>query len=403
MTTQDIKPWYKQSPLWPIPNNWDVFKLNQIWKIITWSTPSRKNKNYRWWENLWANSSDFTWRYIIDTKEKISEEWKNISRVLPKGSILVTCIASIWLNAIAWKELSTNQQINGIIPNNMNYSERIYYYIEYSKTKLEKLAGKTAVPIISKWVFEKIEIPLPPLPEQEAIANILWKVDENIEKTQNMIEKLELRNKWLEQKLLTWKTRLKWFNWEFKKLSADKIFKSVSIKNLPNEELLSATQEQWIIPRSMLEWRVTMPTSEAKSYKLVVPWNFVISLRSFQWGLEYSKYRWIVSPAYTVLDHILPICDDYYKYYFKSYDFIWHLSIAVVWIRDWKQISFDDFCTLNLPYPEIEEQKAIANILNKANEQLNKYEQKLEKLQELKKWLMQQLLTWKVRVKEFRN
>jgi len=396
MTTQDIKPWYKQSTLWLIPNKWDCLELKNVVDILDnkrkpFNSEERKGKK---WDipYYWANwIVDYINEYIFDDDLiLIAEDGWNFSDYQTKPIAY----------RISWKA-RVNNHVHVLKAKSQFNQNYIFYSLEHKNILLQLNWGTRSK--LNRKELEKIEIVIPSLPEQEAIANILWKVDENIEKTQNMIEKLELRNKGLEQKLLTWKVRLKWFSWEFKKLSADKIFKSVSIKNLPDEELLSATQEQWIIPRSMLEWRVTMPTSEAKSYKLVVPWNFVISLRSFQWWLEYSKYRWIVSPAYTVLEPIIPICDDYYKYYFKSYDFIGHLSIAVIWIRDWKQISFDDFCTLNLPCPDLEEQKAIANVLNKATEQLDLYRQKLEKLQELKKWLMQQLLTWKVRVKEFRN
>jgi type I restriction enzyme S subunit len=87
------------------------------------------------------------------------------------------------------------------------------------------------------------------------------------------------------------------------------------------------------------------------------------------------------------------------KYYFKSYDFIGHLAVAVIGIRDGKQISFDDFCVLRLPYPDIEEQKQIAKLLSHADNQVKFYEQQLATLQQQKKGLMQKLLTGEVRVK----
>jgi type I restriction enzyme S subunit len=248
--------------------------------------------------------------------------------------------------------------------------------------------------------LEKLKFAIPnSTKEQQKISEILKTSDTQIDIIKNIIKKLELRNKGLGQQLLTWKKRLEWFNWSFDKLFSGDIFKSISIKNNEWEELLSATQDKWIVLRSSLDWRVTMPTTWVLWYKLVVPWNFVISLRSFQWGLEYSTYKWLVSPAYTILEPKIDIDDEYFKYYFKSYDFIWHLAIAVVWIRDWKNISYSDFCTIKIPYPELSEQTAIANVLNKATEQFNLYKDKLEKLESEKKGLMQQLLTGKVRVK----
>lgn len=377
-----LNPWYKNSPLWPIPEDWEIEEFEKVIESISTKKYQIKNTEIK-----------DVWKYVVidQGNSLISWFYNEESKLFQNTPVIVfwdhtTNVKYIDFDFIIWADWTK------ILKNRKWNLYFLYSYIKANKP-------------ISEWykrhfsILKELKIPFPPIPEQQTIANILKTTDETIEITQNIIQKLEIRNKGLQQKLLTWKKRLAWFSWEFKRLSSDKIFKSVSIKNNPNEVLLSSTQDKWIIPRDMLEWRVTMPTTEANSYKLVTPWNFIISLRSFQWWLEYSNYRGIVSPAYTVLKSILPINDDFYKYYFKSYDFIWHLAIAVIWIRDWKQISFDDFCTLNLPYPNIEEQKAIAKVLNKANEELEQYKQKLEKLKLTKKWLMQQLLTGKVRVK----
>ena len=89
-------------------------------------------------------------------------------------------------------------------------------------------------------------------------------------------------------------------HWKLAK--AKRLFKETSVKNHPNEELLSATQNKGVIPRRLLQTRVVMPMGNFETFKLVNEGNFVISLRSFQGGLEYSKYRGIVSPAYNVLE-----------------------------------------------------------------------------------------------------
>jgi len=239
---------------------------------------------------------------------------------------------------------------------------------------------------------------LPPLPEQTAIANLLTIWDTAISKTAALIAQKELRKKWLMQQLLTGKKRLPGFGGEWKKLGAGEIFKSVTVKGTLNEELLSATQDRGMIPRYMLSGRVTMPTSGTDSFKLVEKGDFVVSLRSFQGGLEYSYHRGIVSPAYTVLKPRKIISEEFYKQYFKSYDFIGHLAIAVIGIRDGKQISYDDFCTVKIPYPPFEEQTAIARVLQSADKEINLLKAKREKLKEQKKGLMQVLLTGKMRL-----
>lgn len=257
-----------------------------------------------------------------------------------------------------------------------------------------------AQPFLDTKAIESFKIPLPPLPEQRAIANILSTWDTAIQTTQALISQKEQEKKWLMQNLLTGKKRFKGFeNTKWKKVGAGEVFESFTKKGFENEELLSATQDRGIIPRSMLEGRVTMPDGSTSGYKLVEPGDFIISLRSFQGGLEYSYYRGIVSPAYIVLKPKLKINDEFYKQYFKSYEFIGRLATAVIGIRDGKQISYDDFCIVKIPCPSIEEQTAIAQVLQTADKEIELLKSKLEKQKLQKKGLMQVLLTGKVRVK----
>jgi type I restriction enzyme S subunit len=264
--------------------------------------------------------------------------------------------------------------------------------------ELKRIATGISVYGVSKTNISKVKLPLPPLPEQTRIAEVLSAWDKAISNVQATIEQVELRNKWLMQELLTGKRRLKGFSGEWKKVGAGEVFKSITIKGFENEELLSATQDRGIIPRSMLEGRVTMPEGTTAGYKLVEPGDFVISLRSFQGGLEYSYYRGIVSPAYIVLKPKKAINDEFYKQYYKSYEFIGRLATAVIGIRDGKQVSYDDFCVVKIPFPTLEEQTAIAQVLQAAANEVQVLRSKLDKLKEQKKGLMQVLLTGKKRL-----
>lgn len=263
----------------------------------------------------------------------------------------------------------------------------------------------TAVPHISPNDIKEFPLLLPPLAEQHKIAQILSTWDQAISATEKLLENSQQQKKALMQQLLTGKKRLldengMKFSEHWKYLKANELFASTSKKqNSEEEELLAVTQDQGVIPRSLLERRVVMPEGSTSGYKLVVPGNFIISLRSFQGGLEYSRYRGLVSPAYTVLKSVKEICDIFYKHYYKSYDFIGHLAVAVIGIRDGKQISYEDFSFLKLPYPSIAEQEKIAEVLEVADQEIETLQRKLDCLKQEKKALMQQLLTGKKRVK----
>lgn len=281
-----------------------------------------------------------------------------------------------------------------------------HYFILSSKQS-------TNLASINSTQLKSFPVLLPSIAEQQKIAAILSTWDRAIEKLERLIEAKEERKKGLMQGLLTGKVRVPGFEREsgflqtriglvprdWKVLKSSEIFKSVSIKNNIGKTLLAVTQENGVIPRDMLEGRVTMPSGSTASYKLVVPGDFVISLRSFQGGLEYSEYEGIVSPAYTVLKNKKPIDETFFKFFFKSQEFISRLAVAVIGIRDGKQISFSDFSSLSFRYPPIEEQIAIGRLLNTAEKEVNLLKGKSETLKTQKKGLMQQLLTGKTRVK----
>lgn len=399
---KNIPQGYKDSPLGIIPQEWEVKRLGDIAKIMTGSTPPTSDVANYGTDYLFVSPTDLgEKKYIQNAEKKLSEKGFSLSRQFPKGTILFVCIGStIGKLGIATELLTSNQQINAITCDNViSFNEYVFYSLTQKARKIKLIAGEQAVPIINKSSFENVKIPLPPLPEQQKIAEILTCWDAAIEKQTQLIEKLETRKRGLMQQLLTGKKRLKGFEGKWKKKGAGEIFKSISIKGFSNEDLLSATQDKGMIPRSLLEGRVTMPTSGTESFKLVEKGDFVISLRSFQGGLEYSYHRGLVSPAYTVLKSKIAINDEFYRQYFKSYDFIGHLAIAVVGIRDGKQISYDDFCTVKIPRIAIEEQTAIAHVLLEADEEIEKGKEKLAAFKSQKKGLMQVLLTGKKRVK----
>ena len=277
----------------------------------------------------------------------------------------------------------------------------LYYILGYDSTlaQYKSMAAGSGVLNLNKEIVKDVLLKIPPFPEQQRIVSVLSLWDTAIEKQTALIEKLTLRKKGLMQQLLVGKKRLKGFEGKWKRIKAGEIFKSISVKGNGSEVLLSATQEHGVIPRDQLEGRVTMPTGDTNSFKLVEVGDFVISLRSFQGGLEYSEHRGIVSPAYTVLKPIVEIDKPYYRYYFKSAEFIGHLAIAVIGIRDGKQISYDDFCFVKIPYPNIDEQKAISAVLLQSDKEIEIQKQKLAAMQEQKKGLMQVLLTGKRRIK----
>ena len=383
-----------------VPKGWKKGLFNEGIELISGQHVEAELVNiYGLGKPYLTGPADFPNGKIIITK--FTTEGKKFSQ---KGDLLITVKGSGTGKVIeSNNEYAISRQLMAIRPTNFD-AKFIYYNITASLSRYESAAAGL-IPGISRDDVLHTPLLIPPLPEQKKIAQILSTWDQAITATEQLLANSQQQKKALMQQLLTGKKRLLddygvAFSGEWMYPRANELFKTISKKNnSDDEELLAVTQDRGVLPRSLLERRVVMPDSSTKGYKLVVPGNFIISLRSFQGGLEYSEYRGLVSPAYTVLEPIKEICDNFYKQYYKSYNFIGHLAVAVIGIRDGKQISYDDFSFLKLPYPCIEEQQKIAAALSTVDQEIETLQKKLDCLKQEKKALMQQLLTGKRRVK----
>lgn len=395
--TNNIPKGYKNSQLGIIPQEWEVKKLGNVAESFSGGTPKADNNEYYDGNIPFIRSGEI---HQKNTALFLSELGlaESSAKIVEKGDLLIALYgANSGDSAISQINGAINQAILCIRPYNL-LTSFLCSFLELKKNMyvakyLQGGQGNLSGDIVNNYI-----IPIPPLPEQQKIAEVLGTWDKAIEKQTQLIEKLELRKKGLMQQLLTGKKRLPGFSGEWKRVKAGLLFGSSSIRSNKLEPLLSVTQDKGVVPRDMLETRVTMPDGDLSSFKLVDVGDFVISLRSFEGGLEYSKYRGIVSPAYTVLKKKTDISDVFYKVYFKSNDFIQRLAVAVIGIRDGKQISYSDFCYIKIPYPSLQEQNAIANVFVSCDSEILLAKQKLNRFQQQKKGLMQVLLTGKKRV-----
>lgn len=138
---------------------------------------------------------------------------------------------------------------------------------------------------------------------------------------------------------------------------------------MADDEQLSVTQKYGVMPQNLFmamdDRKVTLALAGTNNFKHVDEGDFVISLRSFEGGIELSQYKGCISPAYTCLRARKPIGEGYYKFAMKSKDFISALQSVTQGIRDGKNISYAEFSKLSIPYPPVEEQTAIARFLNR--------------------------------------
>lgn len=174
----------------------------------------------------------------------------------------------------------------------------------------------------------------------------------------------------------------------------NRLFGSISNKNHNSDlPILAITQDQGAVPRDQIEYNVTVTDKSLSNYKVVEVGDFIISLRSFQGGIEYSRFKGICSPAYIILRKRKEcISELYYKYYFKTWKYIQSLNRNLEGIRDGKMISYSQFSSIKIPYPCLfKEQQKIADCLSSIDELIDAESRKLKALEKYKKGLMQKL------------
>lgn len=260
-------------------------------------------------------------------------------------------------------------------------------------------------------------IPVPPRPEQDQIVRYLdWQVsriDRLIEGKKREIELLVTQEEnliatvvtsgirrekkkqcdliWLKSKPESWKT-----------VKIKRVFRERVEKGFPKEPLLAATQNMGVVPKEVYGERTVEATKDLHLLKLVRVGDFVISLRSFQGGIEYAYYQGIISPAYTIMIPSEQIFPGFFRLLAKSKPFIELLKLCVTGIREGQNIDYDRLKNSLIPLPTLEEQKEIAEYLDQQSKKINTLREKLlkevENLHELKTGLISDVVTGKVDV-----
>jgi type I restriction enzyme S subunit len=174
--------------------------------------------------------------------------------------------------------------------------------------------------------------------------------------------------------------------------AGDSLFDQINDRNSePGLPILAITQEHGAIPRHMIDYHVSVTEKSIETYKVVRVGDFIISLRSFQGGIEYSRYHGICSPAYVILRRRGEGSDEYFRHYLKTDRFIRILTKNLEGLRDGKMISYVQFSELMLPVPKPAEQQKIAECLSSVDELMAAQARKVDALKTHKKGLMQNL------------
>lgn len=243
---------------------------------------------------------------------------------------------------------------------------------------------------------------LPELPEQQKIVEVLETWDKAITLTKQLIEQKELQKKYLMQQLLTGHARLTGFTGKWKLLPLSKILKERKEYQTKNQELphLSLTKEG-VLPKTERYNRDFLVKDEDKLYKITHENDICYNPANLKFGVicrnQYGSG--IFSPIYVTYEVT--------KYNSGFVGYLLTLPSSIAQARRFEEgtvyermaVSSEDFLKVKLPFPTCEEESSqISIVIRKAEEEIYLLKQKLAKLEEQKKGLMQVLLTGKVRL-----
>ncbi|MFC4261402.1 restriction endonuclease subunit S [Ferruginibacter yonginensis] len=395
---------HKHSAAGFIPKEWEVNNLEKIAEF----------RNGKAHENI----VDSEGKYIIINSKFISTEGevakysKEILCPLSKGEIVMVMSDVPNGKAIAKcfyvKEdnlYTLNQRICAITAKKVD-PIFLYYALNRNKYYLTFDDGVNQTNLRKEEVLE-CPIPLPPLPEQKAIAQVLSTADAAIHTIEKLIAQKELRKKWLMQQLLTGKQRLKGFDGEWKEHSYEKILKVVK-RNFDWDEnelykLISVRRRSGgIFYREALYGHQIL----VKTLRTAIEGDFLFSKMQILHGAsalvtkEFDGAKISGSYIAVVPKDKKQLNMEFFQWYSQTPYFYHQTYISSYGVHIEKMtFDFDTFLQLEMKLPSIEEQTAIAQVLQAADKEISLLKAKAAKLREQKKGLMQVLLTGKKRLK----
>lgn len=411
----------KYSFFYKVPDNWCWTKLGKITSIIGGGTPSSKiNEYYDNGDIAWITPSDlsnYNNMYISKGKKMITKLglMKSSAKLLPKGTVCLSSRAPIGYVVIAKNELSTNQGFKSFLPSKVFKSEYLYWYLKSIKHILEaKASGTTFLELSAKKAGE-VEIPLPPINEQQRIVNriesLFAKLDRAKELIENTLAQFEQNKMAILHKAFIGELTAKWRKENNIDLSS---WKDVIMQDICEKIVCGKTPTGYIsktgeipylkvynIVDNKIDFNKTAQFIPNKIHKeklkssILKPNDIIMNivgppLRKIaiipdnypEWNMNQAIVRFRVKKdvMYKFIYYIL--------IYPKTLDNIINKTKGVVGQAN---ISITQSRNIQIKLPTIEEQQEIVNILDKLLAKYNKIknlEQQLEKIELLKKAIL---------------
>lgn len=391
---------YKVTSVGLIPTDWEVKKLGELVDIISGNSPSDFNlSEIGKYPYLKVEDLNNNYKYQYSSREFTNDEYKNL--VLINSLIFPKRGAAILNNKIriSKKDCYLDSNLMALKISESKSLDFEYLYYKILDVQLFKIADTSSIPQLNNKHILPFVLAVPPLPEQQKIAEILSTWDKAIQEVQLLIKKLEVRNKTLAFSLL----RGKLVNKNSKKILLSKFltFTPREIEK-PTENYLALgirSHGKGIFHKPDSDPKAISMDKlyEAKENDFIVnitfAWEHAVAIisKEDEGGLVSHRF-----PTYVIDQKTVSV--EFFRHIILQPFFKQMLdNISPGGAGRNRVLSKKDLLKLEISVPSLEEQHSIAEILNTAYQELKQYQKKSKVLQQQKRGLMQQLLTGKLR------
>ena len=387
---------YKQTELGIIPEDWEVKQISDFTTVVTGGTPSTQHTEYWGGDIRWMNSGELNLKFVYDVEGRITEEGLHNSstHVIPAECVLVGLAGQGKTRGTAaynLVSLCTNQSIAAFLPTETHSSLYLYYVIDSLYDYLRLLSsGDGGRGGLNKQILSSLNIVLPPIAEQRAIAEALSDVDGLIAALDNRIAKKRLIKQGAMQQLLTGKTRLPGFTdeWVEKKLGD---ISHIKTGNRNGDEAVENGKYPFYV-RSQKVYSIDSYSFDGEA--ILVPGEGGIGSIFHYINGKFDYHQRV----YKISNFAKDVCGKYVYFYMSRYFGEYALSLTVKATVDSLRLpTFEEF-TVHIP-ANTKEQQAIATILSDMDKEIADLEAQRNKYRLLKSGMMQKLLTGQIRLK----
>ena len=406
-----------------VPNGWQKVKLSHVAEVQTGvQKGAKKKENEEFVELPYLRVANVQDGHVdLSEVKSISVPSSKVERYsLKEGDVLMTeggdfdklGRGTIWKGQI--EPCLHQNHVFVVRPNSDKLTP--YYLNAYSSSEKGKnyfiacSKQSTNLASINSSQLKGFPIPLPPLPEQKAIARVLSTWDAGIQKMQELLDLKTQKQKALMQQLLTGKKRFAGFEEDWREVKLNDLFERVTRKNTEGNTNVATISAQRGLVRQDSFFKKNVASATLDNYFLLERDEFAYN-KSYSNGYPMGAIKRlklydkaVVTTLYICFEvkEGAPADRDYFEHFFEGGRLVQGLmKIAHEGGRahGLLNVTPSDFFNLKVTVPPLPEQRKIASVLNAGEQELAVLRQKLEGLKTHKKGLMQQLLTGKVRVK----